>query len=291
MPFENSALLAALRPPRVTAAVLLALLATVAPSSSSTAANQGEYLVGSRDVLEITVYEQPDLTGRFVVGSDGRLTFPLLGQVEAAGKTTAAIEAELRTRLADGFLNNPQLSVVVAEYRSQQVFVVGQVRLPGPVPLTGELSLVEALGRAGSVTDEAGSELIIVRRAPDAARSSGPVLPNQPGAGETVRVRMDEIRSGTLKQNHALQDGDTIFVPKAERIYVLGQVRSPGSYTYSSDLTVFEAIALAGGATDSGALGRVRIIRIVDGEKKEVKVKLTDPVEPGDTLMIPTRWF
>jgi polysaccharide biosynthesis/export protein len=95
-----------------------------------------------------------------------------------------------------------------------------------------------------------------------------------------------------MEQNVALRDGDTIFVPKAESVYVYGQVRSPGAYALQqSQTTVLQALSLAGGATDRGAVNRVRIVRIVNGEKVELKVKLSDLVRPGDTLIVPERYI
>jgi len=94
-----------------------------------------------------------------------------------------------------------------------------------------------------------------------------------------------------LKQNVELRDGDTIFVPRAEEIFVFGEVRNPGSYPIKTGTTVLQALSLAGGVTPNGAMGRIRIARIVDNTKVEVKVKLTDVVRPGDTIIVPERYF
>ena len=94
-----------------------------------------------------------------------------------------------------------------------------------------------------------------------------------------------------VKQNIELHDGDTIFVPRAESAYVFGQVKAPGAYSIQKDTTFLQALALAGGVTENGAMNRVKIVRLVHGEKKELKVKPSDLVKPGDTIIVPERYF
>ena len=100
-----------------------------------------------------------------------------------------------------------------------------------------------------------------------------------------------DLEAGSLKQNVELRDGDTIFVPRADSVYVFGQVKNPGAYAVRKDTTVLQALSLAGGVTENGALNRVRVVRIVNGDKKELKLKLTDLVKAGDTLIVPERYF
>ena len=114
-------------------------------------------------------------------------------------------------------------------YRSQRVFITGEVRTPGTYTLTGDMSLIEALSRAGSTTQFAGNECVIVRAAEGKA-TAGPLLPNQVEGATTIRVDLKELQSGGLSQNVPLKDGDTIFVPAAETVYVFGQVKNPGAY-------------------------------------------------------------
>jgi polysaccharide export outer membrane protein len=182
------------------------------------------------------------------------------------------------------------VTVGVEQYRSQRVFVMGEVRQPGPVSLTGGMTLIEALARAGSTLPSASGEVAIVR-APQGAKA--PILPNQiEEAAVMFRASVRDLEGGSLKQNIELRDGDTIFVPRADEVYVFGEVKSPGSYALKNvNTTVLQALSLAGGVTPNGAMGRIRIVRIVDGEKVEVKVKLTDAVRPGDTIIVPERYF
>jgi polysaccharide export outer membrane protein len=252
-------------------------------------AGQADYTVGPQDVLTISVYDQADMSGKFKVEVDGNFTFPLIGRVAASGQTLRAIEAELKKRLSDGYLRNPQVTVGVETYQSQRIFVMGEVRSPGSYSLTGDMTLIEALSRAGSTTAQASDEVLIVRPKVGAP-AGGPVMPNQTDA-EIIRVNVRELQSGSLSQNVSLKDGDTLVVPKAQAVYVFGQVKAPGAYVAEKGTTVLQALSLAGGVADRGSTSRLVIVRTVDGKKKEIKAKLTDTVEPGDTLIVKERFF
>jgi polysaccharide export outer membrane protein len=276
---------------RRSARTIGALSAILAVLGLATLRAQSEaYVVGVRDVLAITLWDQLDLSGKFTVEPDGTFTFPLVGKIEAAGKTTAAIETELKRRLKDGIFKDPQLTVVVDAYVSQRVFIVGEVRTAGSYPLKGETTLLEALALAGSPTPEAARDVLIVR-APAGAVVGRPVMPEDAKDAEVLHVDLSAIQRGDLSANVLLRDGDTIFVPRAESVFVFGQVRNPGQFVVRSNTTVMQALSLAGGATDRGALNRVKIVRTVKGEKQELRVKLTDLVQPGDTLVVPERFF
>jgi len=114
-----------------------------------------------------------------------------------------------------------------------------------------------------------------------------------PDAADAVvtRVNLEQLQSGRLARNVSLQDGDTVFVPRADMVYVFGQVRSPGAYPIPTETTVLQALSLAGGVTDRGATNRVRIVRLVDGKEREVPVELADQVRAGDTIIVPERFF
>ena len=249
-----------------------------------------DYIVGPQDVLTITSYDQADLSGKFTLEADGTFTYPLIGRVSAGGLTLRALEAALKKRLKDeGFFRNPQITVSVETYKSQKIFVVGEVRAPGAYPLSGDMNLVEAIARAGSTLPSASGEAIVVHPAQGA---SGPTLPNQDAAAKSERVDLRAMQNGVFTQTTILRDGDTIFVPRAESVYVFGQVKNPGAYSLQQkDTSVLQALSLAGGITDRGATTRIRIVRIVAGEKKELKVKLGDAVLPGDTVIVAERIF
>jgi polysaccharide biosynthesis/export protein len=284
--FERSLMLAA-----------VALVVGIAPSAAQQAAAiypqraATDYVVGSQDVLTITSYDQADLSGKFSIETDGTFTYPLIGRFRAGGLTLRAVEEGLKKRLKDeGFFKNPQITVAVEQYKSQKFFIVGEVRSPGTYPLSGNMTLVEALARAGSTQPSASGEAVIVHAGNGA---TGPVIATtDPDDPNVTRVNLRELENGGFSQNVVLRDGDTIFVPRAESVYVFGQVRNPGAYgLQQKNTSVLQALALAGGVTNRGSTSRIQVVRIVDGNKRELNVKLNDIVRPGDTIVVRERFF
>ena len=274
----------------------IATLAIALLPRQASAQSPNDYTIGPQDVLAVVVFDQPDLSGKYAVELDGSFTFPYVGRVKAGGLTIRAFEADLKARLSDGFFKNPQVAVSVESYQSQRIFIAGEVKTPGTFPLTGGLTLLDAVAKAGFTTPEAGDEVVVIR----GGKGAGPVMPRPdttsgaaPAGGKVVvSVSLATLQNiGNTPQNVVLQDGDTVYVARAEPIYVTGQVKNPGSYPIRADTTVLQAIALAGGATPIGAVNRVRIVRVISGEKKEVRVELSDRVKPGDTLLVPERFF
>jgi polysaccharide biosynthesis/export protein len=265
--------------------VLLLALALAAAQESS----KGErvnYVVGPGDVLAVHVFYEPQLSGSFRVENDGHFGYPFLGRVSASGRSVGAIAGLLKERLSEGYLRNPQVTVDVEQFRSQSVFVIGEVRTPGKYVLSGSITLLDALAQSGSPTAAAGSEVLILH--PKTPLVDGPTLPNQRDA-EVTRVNLREIEDGRLSRNLTVRDGDTIFVPKAERFFVIGMVRNPGSYVLERNMTVLQAISTAGGISERGSNRRLKIVRIVDNKRKELDAKPTDIVTPGDTIVVRQR--
>jgi polysaccharide export outer membrane protein len=277
--------------------IAVALLLDVAPQQTTTAqtakpgkpdqATLGRYTLGPDDQLRITVFDEPDLTNIYRIGSDGFITFPLIDRVAASGLTIVEFQDRLRAKLADGYLRNPQVRVEVEQYKSQFVIVGGEVRLPGKVPMTGVMTLPEALAAAGSPTSSASNEVIVTHAArpiPDGT------LPEK--RADSIHVNLKDLQLGKTGQNLFLQDGDTVFVPKAQTFYITGFVRNPGALVWETGMTVQQAIALAGGLTDRGSDRRMKADRIMpDGKVKEVKLELESRVEPNDTIKIPSKIF
>ena len=266
--------------------ILVLLLALAAPlQAPQRPAGAPDYAVGSQDRLSVTVFGEADLTRIVTVDGDGTFDFPLVGRIRAAGLTLRAIEAELVARLRQGYLRSPQVSIDVETYRSQVVYVTGQVRMPGAIALAGNMSVMDVLSRAGSPTPDAGTYILINRRPRPATDGSTPA-PLEP-----ERVSMADLQSGRA-QHLVLSDGDTIFVPKAETFFVTGHVRNPGPYLLDANMTVGRALSMAGGVTDRGARGRVKITRIVDGKQVVLRnVKMEEIVMAGDAIEVPPRFF
>jgi len=260
------------------------LLATGEASQSGEGVPAPEsYIIGAQDQLSITVFEEPELTGKYRVDNDGYFSFPLLARVRAAGRTLAELQSELTSRLSDGYLRNPQVRVEVDQYKSQSVFVSGEVRAPGKIVMTGgSLTLLEALAQAGSPTTAASNVITVTRRADPTAPGAEPV---------TIRVNRRDLEVGRSGQDVVLRDGDIINIPPAQRFYIAGHVRSPGFYVLEPGMTVQQAIALSGGLTERGSDRGITATRLVSGKAVDVSVKLDDLVLPNDTLSVRQRLF
>jgi polysaccharide export outer membrane protein len=273
-----------------TLALLVALFVTTpvvgAPRPQADGGRQNvppdSYIVGPQDQLSITVFEESELTGKYRVDSDGWFSFPLLERVRAAGRTVSELQATLTALLANGFLKNPQVRVEIDQYKSQSVFVSGEVRAPGKILMSGNsMTLLEALAQAGSPTQSASNEITVTRR-DEAADSAEPTF---------IRVNRRDLEVGRAGYDILLRDGDIINVPPAKRFYIAGQVRNPGFYVLEPGMSVQQAIALAGGLTERGSNRGIIATRIVNGKAADVAVKLEDAVEPNDTLNIRQRFF
>lgn len=245
------------------------------------------YTLGPQDQLKITVFDEPDLTNIYRVDSDGFITFPMINRVAASGLTPAELQDRLRAMLAAGYINNPQVRVEIEGYKSQSVIVGGEVRAPGKIPMTGTLTLIEALAAAGSPTSSAASEVMVSRQ------KKGPngVVANDNDV-EIIRVNLKDIQLGRAGRDIQLQDGDIINVPKAQTLYVTGAVRNQGAIIYEPGMTVQQAIALAGGLTERGSDRRIKADRVTEsGRTAEISLRLEDKVQPNDTLKVPNKIF
>jgi polysaccharide export outer membrane protein len=254
------------------------------------AAPSAEYRVGPKDVLRVTVFGHDDLTRSVTVAPDGTLPFPLVGAIPAAGLTARQLEARLTELLGRDYLVDPQVSVAVEEYRSQRVFVLGEVEKPGAYPLTGQVTLVDVLSQAGGPGKAAGRQLLVIR----GAQTDGPSAPGASGS-TTLRVTLKRLLEGDRAENVVLQSGDTIFIPKTTSVFVLGEVVKPGAYTLEKDTTPLEAVTLAGGLSETAAPTAKLLRKRDDGAQETVELDLSgaDPrvremlLAEGDTLLVP----
>jgi len=249
------------------------------------------YVIGPNDVLGIKVLGEADLSGTYSVDSDGTIRFPFLDRVPVGGKTVQEIEFALTKMLADGFLNRPQVSVVITSYRSRSIYVLGEVRNPARYNIEGQTTLLEVIAQAGSFTSNAAQTINVLRYKDGLSGvvAGAPVIPGDPRGAEILRVSQADLREGRLAANIILQDGDTIFVPTAEKFYVMGYVKQPGQFVLEPGMTVRQAISVAGGLTERGSDRRIKIIRKVNGKDVELDAEMSDPVRPNDTIRVPQR--
>src|SRR5690606_26152489 len=176
------------------------------------------------------------------------------------------------------------VSVVLEQFASQRVLVVGEVHRAASYPLTGRTTVLEMLLQAGAPTPNAAPEALLVRTPPD-----------DPSDRTVQTIALRALQQGDLSQSAVLQSGDMLFVPRVEAplpVYVTGQVSRPGAYTLPRGAIVLHALAQAGGVTSRGSTGRIKIVRMQeDGSTVEIKVKPGDTVMPGDTVVVGRRLF
>ncbi|MFH0813617.1 MAG: polysaccharide biosynthesis/export family protein [Pseudomonadota bacterium] len=252
-----------------------------------------EYQIGPEDILEIVVWDHKDLNREVCVTREGEFSYPLIGTVHADGLTIAQLEKDIKDRLSGRYIVNPQVTVSVKEYKSKRVFVLGEVggsgKGPGAYPLRGKTTLMEVLTMAGGPTKDAGTEVTVIR--PKNIKE-GPVPLEKAGKeDEVIKVNLRKLLEGDTSQNIYLEPNDTIYVSKAEYFYVYGEVKNPGRYPLEKGTTVLKAITTAGGSTEKAAVNRAKVVRERGGSKNEMPVKMTDPVEPEDIIMVPESFF
>lgn len=270
-------------------ALLLSMVLMAAHAGAPAQRPVDDYVVGPRDVLSVAVFGVEQLTrGAIIVDADGTFDFPHIGRVAAGGKTVRQIEDEIAARLKKGeLLVNPQVTVTVTAFRSQSVHVVGEVQSPQQVTLAGNASIMAALAAAGSLTSTAAS-YVLVNRSSRSKSTTGPVTGGDGDTFEQFRFTRKELETGQANRFRLL-DGDTIVVPKAETVFVTGQVRTPGPVVLEDGMTVLKAVSLAGGPTERGAMSRAKIRRVVNGHPIELRAKENDLVKADDIITIPQR--
>ena len=229
------------------------------------------YILGRDDVIEVGLLGRNDFGGRARVQADGTIQLPFIGKVAAVDRTAAELSDLVRKALqAGGYFADPVVTVEVVGYSSRYVTVLGSVGTPGLVPINRPYRLSDILARVGGVREGAADYLVV--------RSAD---------GQDRRVLIRDLATGNIDQDPVVKAGDKIYSPTAETYFIYGQVNSSGSYVLTSDMTVRKAIAKGGGLTESGSDKKVEIQR--DGKK--VKVKLDDPIQAGDVLVIGERLF
>ncbi len=247
-------------------------------------AHAQEYIIGEGDLLKITVYDNPDLTTETRVSGEGKITFPLIGEVEVNGLTAMEIEKKIAQLLENGYIKKPQAAVFISEYKSKKVTVLGEFTKPGLVELRGNSTLMEVISNAGGITANAGETLYIQRK----------ILKPGNEKKEDITITVDLtklLEKGDVTANVPVLDGDSIYVPRAAFVYVNGEVKNPGAYKITKGLTVLRSITLAGGFTQKAWKGKTKIIRKSDKGEVTKSVNMDDLVMPDDIVFVPESFF
>jgi polysaccharide export outer membrane protein len=239
---------------------------------SATPVDVGTLTLGAGDLLEVSVFDVPELSGlKTRVSSTGAITLPLLGAVSAAGLTAGELQSVIRLRLQDRYMHDPQVSVFITEHKSQRIFVSGAVRSPGAHELVGRLRLADALAMAGGVTDDAGRSVQVTRKRPE----------DPAGTGSVAVIDLDKVATANDEANVELQAGDVIDVARAGAFYVGGEVNRPGSFFLKARTTVAQAVVGAGGVKDVADWDDVRLYRRRADGSPEVQTFSLNEFESG----------
>ncbi|MEE4450780.1 polysaccharide biosynthesis/export family protein [Novosphingobium resinovorum] len=232
------------------------------------------YVVGTGDVLSVTVYRAPDYSSVVEVGEDGTIVLSLIGKVKVDGLTPPGIGDAVAARLREaGIFRDPVVNVLVQSYRSRTVSVLGAVGKPGEYPLErGQIRISEMLARSGAILGLGGGSIHLMR---------------SDGSQRTIPAA--DVLSGGV--DLVLAPQDTLIVNPAPSFYISGEVQKAGSYTVEPGLTIGRAIALAGGLTPRGSRSRVRITRQDGEEERTFKAKEGEDVAPKDLIVVGSRLF
>lgn len=241
---------------------------------------RAEYLIGTDDVLQIKIYGYDDLTTTTRVAENGRIVFPLIGEVEVGGQTEFAAAKKVAQLFAKGgFIQDANVTVTVLEYKNQQVSMLGQVKAPGIYTLKSKNTLVDMIAMAGGINEFGDNRVVITRSI----------------AGKPVKQEVD-LRAALEAPEHSptisVEKGDIIYVPKAPVFYIYGEVQRSGSFRLEPNMTVAQAVSLGGGLTPRGTLRDIVINRLdANGVSKSVDVELSDRVLKDDVIVIDERLF
>lgn len=234
------------------------------------------YILGAGDIVKISVFQNPDLATETRVSDTGGITFPLVGNVDLVGLTVTQGEQKIAAALkAGGYVLRPQVNMVVTQFRSRQVSVLGNVLRPGRYSLEDQtLRLADVLSLAGGVTNNGGDQIIITRM--------------KGTKEERFSVDIDSAFTfNDLEKNLEIVPGDTIYVPRFPLFYIYGQVGRPGQFRLERNMTVMQAVALGGGVTLRGTEKGIQIRRRdVGGKIETLSAGLQDRVMQDDVIYV-----
>jgi polysaccharide export outer membrane protein len=259
-----------------------------------------DYKIGPEDLIEVSVFEEEKLNKTVRVSSQGNISLPLLGILRVKGLTSNELEREIRELLAEKYLRDPHVSVFIKEYRSQRISVIGAVEKPGPYDVTGQKTILNLLGMAGGLKEDAGPLLFLIRPPQPEEGISRGEKDSEPMKPNTFVIDLEELLvKGDLSLNLLLIHGDVINIPISGKIFVGGEVKRPGGFPLKGKkVTVSQAIAMAEGLKPEASGGEAKIFRSSGkGNEREIltadiyaiqKGQSEDPtLKENDILIVP----
>jgi polysaccharide biosynthesis/export protein len=263
---------------------------------------QAAYTLGPADELSVHVVDLDDIGDKPVrIDPNGYIELPLIGRIHAAGLTAEQLRAAIRSQAAR-YIDSPQITINVMEYRSQPVSILGEVNSPGSHQLQGPTRLLNVISIAGGLKPDAGQNLTITRQRMQGTLALPGAHLDASGDYSIASVNLNKLLDGTNPSaNIELRANDVISVSRADMVYVVGEVKKAGGITLKSDdaITITQALSLAEGTGPGAAPRKARILRAVDGKasnKNEVPVDLSMimsgkapdlELHPNDVLFVP----
>jgi len=246
------------------------------------------YVLGPRDVVSITVYGEPQLSGDYDIGETGSIRFPLIDAIVIGGLSPQAAAEKIERMLEKDYFVDAQLSLTVKEFRSYAVSVIGEVKQPGRKFLKGPLTVLEVITEAGGLTQEAGD--IITLQRPETLGKTG-----------VYTIKVEDLIAGTSsRMQMRVLPGDTLTITPKSYFYIQGEVAKPGKYEITPDTTLLKAIALAGGFGKFANVKDIELHREAGRDKEILKINYRDiksqkaedvTLLPSDTIIINKRIF
>ncbi|MHA4870308.1 polysaccharide export protein EpsE [Duganella sp. PWIR1] len=239
-----------------------------------------DVVLGAGDVVRVSVYNNPDLTVETKIAEGGNISFPLLGQVNVDGLTVPDAERKIAGLLeSKKIVKQPQVNILVSLVQSQQVSVLGQVLRPGRYPLEARRTILDLLAQAGGILPEGGDSISVIRKR------------NGQTTKETVDV-VEMMRTGDLSRNYELSGSDVLYIERAPRFYIYGEVQRAGAFKLERGMTVLQALSTGGGLTARGTERGIRIKRRdANGQLQVLDAKHDDLVQVDDVVYVKESLF
>jgi polysaccharide export outer membrane protein len=266
------------------------------PSNSPTSSLGQEYRIGKDDLVEVAVFEIPDLAATSRVTASGAISMPLLGPVAVIGRTPQEVERSIEEALREKYITEPHVTVFVREYASQPVSVIGAVKMPGIYQIKGQKLLLDMLAMAQGLDTTAGNNIQVIR----AKKSSEAAADQESQPAETTSISIEDLfENGKTELNVPISAGDTINVLRAGSVFVVGEVVRPNEFVLRNgkNVTLSQAIALANGFTKDAKKVECTVIRYhQDGSKEEIRADAAKILRgqaedvkmlPNDILFVP----
>lgn len=248
------------------------------PTAASQEVEGSDYLLGPGDLLTVKVFESEDLDAEVRISSRGIINLNLLGDVNVLNMTAAEAEQLIEDLYRKDYLHDPHVSVYIKEHKSKQITLVGAVNQPGTYEYISRRKLLDVLALGSGLADDAGPLAYVTRHDPKTKETKNYMVDLE-----------DLVKNGNMTQNHVILGGDIIFIPESGQCFVDGAVRKPGSYSISSNMTVTEAIAMAGGLAGWADDDKIKLVRYMGrGKERQVVTLSYSDLQRGvgDTLVL-----